>query len=75
MENNERLIIACIKDENNNVKAKCCFFNNIEELIKEIDDYISNELALKNSKVYIDNQEIFSENEKKGLLEKGYQFD
>lgn len=75
MENNERLITVCIKDENENFTAKCCFFNNVEELVKEIDDYISNELNLQTVEIHIDNNEIFSEDEKKILTDKGYQFD
>ncbi|MBF6645132.1 hypothetical protein [Chryseobacterium indologenes] len=75
MENNERLITACIKDENDNITAKCVFFDTVENLIKEIDDCIANELDLQNSEIYIDNQEIFSEDELKILTEKGYQFD
>ncbi|ATN07356.1 hypothetical protein CRN76_19140 [Chryseobacterium indologenes] len=75
MENNERLVTACILDENNNITAKCCFFNTVDELFKEIDDYIANDLMLQKAKVYIDYQEIFSENELKILTERGYQFE
>lgn len=75
MENNERLITACILDENDNITAKCCFFNTIDELVKEIDDYIANDLGLQKAEVYIDNQEIFSDDEKNSLVDKGYHFD
>ncbi|MBB6371715.1 hypothetical protein [Chryseobacterium shigense] len=75
MENNERLITACIKDENDNLTAKSCFFNTIDELTKEIDDHI-NELKLQNTEIYIDDyNEIFSEDEKKILADKGYHLD
>jgi len=60
MENNERLIVIGIIDENNNTNAKCCFFDTVEELIKEIDGYVANELKLQNVKIYIDEyNEIF----------------
>ncbi|MDM1555976.1 MULTISPECIES: hypothetical protein [Chryseobacterium] len=75
MENNERLITACILDENDNITAKCCFFNTTEELTKEINDYVVNELNLQNVEIYIDNDEIFSEDELKTLVEKGYHFE
>lgn len=76
MENNERLITACILDENDNITAKCCFFNTTEELTKEINDYVVNELNLQNVEIYIDDyNKIFSDEERKILNDKGYHFE
>lgn len=75
MENNERLITACVIDENDNITAKCCFFTNIDGLTKEIDDYIANDLEQQKAEVYIDNQEIFSEDEKNSLVDRDYHFE
>lgn len=76
MENNERLITIGIKDENDNFKAKCCFFNTVEELIKEINNHVVNELKLQNAEIYIDEyNEIFSDEERKILTDEGYYFE